>query len=199
MAQNRKYRARRKRSLFREVIIAAAFLMILAVVVNWLNARNSQVFDGRAWVVDGDSIIIEDEILRLSGIDAPEISQICTKNNAPWECGVESKAALNKMVRGKEVRCSSGGFDQYDRWLAVCDVEGMELNAALVSNGWAINYGGYAREEAAARRAKAGIWQGSFENPQEWRRANRGDASSVPSEETGLWRKLSLWWNRLSQ
>ena len=200
MSTKRKYRTKRlrnKRSLIWDVIITITFLLIVAVAVSWLNARNPQAFVGKAWVVDGDTIVIDDENLRLSGIDAPEMSQICTRKNIPWECGVESKSALIKMLRGREVRCNSGGLDRYDRWLVVCDVDGNDINAALVKNGWAIDYGGYAREEAIARRAKAGIWQGVFENPQEWRRANRGDASNLPSRNTGLWRKLSMWWSRL--
>ncbi len=163
------------------------------LAVTWLNARNPQVFTGDAWVIDGDTIIMDGEKLRLSGIDAPEISQKCEKPSGFWNCGLASKKALRKMVLERDISCKTGGLDRYDRWLVVCKGGGIDINAALVSNGWAVDYGGYAREEAKARRAKSGIWQGSFENPQEWRHANRGEASSLPPQSKGWWDKTTAW------
>ena len=115
--------------------------------------------------------------MRLTGIDAPEIGQTCTKQGLEWACGRASRTALRNYLRRRHVECKSSGTDQYDRWLVTCSVEGVEINSWIVTNGWAVDFGGYAREEGVARRNKAGIWQGEFENPQEWRRANRGDAS----------------------
>ena len=192
-----RYRRRGRGLRFRDVLATLVFLGAIAGAVVILDAYNPQVFGGDAVVIDGDTIIMEGEKLRLSGIDAPELSQACMRNGKPWACGRESKQALRRLVRSGDLTCSSGGFDRYDRWLVTCMADGKDINAALVEAGWAVDYGGYGREEATARRKKSGIWQGNFENPQEWRHANQGDAAALPSG-TGEWvaklRKISRQW-----
>jgi endonuclease YncB( thermonuclease family) len=42
----------------------------------------------------------------------------------------------------------------------------------MVEEGFAVAFGAYQSEEAAARSARRGIWASEFERPQEWRRRN---------------------------
>ncbi|MEE9374742.1 MAG: thermonuclease family protein [Rhizobiaceae bacterium] len=162
------------------------FLGVLVFLITWLNAHNSHEYTGKVWVIDGDTIVMDGEKLRLQGIDAPELSQQCFKRDQRWACGRASKQALMDMLQGAAVNCSTSGIDRYDRWLAECFVNGRSINAQMVSSGWAVDYGGYGKEERKAREAKHGVWQGTFESPQEWRRANRGDFSQ-PSKAAKRW------------
>jgi len=217
VARNRQTRAdqkmarRRRRTALSlaNIVKTILFLALIAVIVWWLEQTNRQVFVGRAWVVDGDTIIIDREKLRLSGIDAPEIAQSCTRSGKPWPCGREAKKALRKLALRGDFQCTTEGLDRYERWLATCSVQGANVNRTLVRNGWAVNYGGYGPyggEETLAQNEKVGIWQGQFDQPQNWRRLNRSDAALVQGAQhkgidvitnraRGLWRSLSKTWS----
>jgi endonuclease YncB( thermonuclease family) len=108
-------------------------------------------------VVDGDSLRLEGRDIRLARIDAPELRQICTRGERPWPCGQAARAALIRLTEGGTVTCRVSGRDRYGRTLAACAAEGADLAAALVSAGWALAYGGYEREEAAARQHRRGL------------------------------------------
>lgn len=128
---------------------------------------------GRARVVDGDSLELKGERIRLKGIDAPELAQKCRKNGAEWACGRASLTALRKKIASHAVDCKGGEFDRHERLLAYCSAGGTELNRWMVAEGWAVSYGGnFKTEERAAKSAKRGVWQGEFTMPQAWRRQN---------------------------
>ena len=60
---------------------------------------------GKANVIDGDTIRIAGERIRLHGIDAPEMDQVChTTRGRPYECGVVAKKALSDLLRGRTVK-----------------------------------------------------------------------------------------------
>ena len=52
---------------------------------------------GKAKVIDGDTIHIKKNKIRLHAIDAPETNQTCNKNSKVWNCGVESTKFLKKL------------------------------------------------------------------------------------------------------
>lgn len=125
---------------------------------------------GRAVVVDGDTLDVGGKRVRLEGIDAPEMSQTCKRaDDRPWDCGREAAGELAKLVEGRHVTCRSEGLDKYDRTLGVCSVDGRNLNAEMVQRGlaWAfVKYSStYVAEEAKARDARAGVWQGEAQTP----------------------------------
>lgn len=189
MANRRK---RRSRGLFGQVILTLIFFALIIYSITWLDQMNVETVEGRMRAVDGDSLVMGEKRMRLQGIDAPELSQSCTRNGQQWACGRASRTALRKLISagGRDVKCSTQGRDQYDRLLVVCRAGETEINAAMVRQGWAVDYGGYGREEAAAQRDAVGIWQGTFEPPVEWRRANRGEASGGSAS---LIKRLSSW------
>lgn len=120
---------------------------------------------GRAEAVDGDTLDIGGKRVRLEGIDAPELAQSCGRRwFGSWACGRAAQKALDRLVRGRRVACDSKGHDKYGRELGICFVDGRDLNAELVRQGmaWAfVKYSqSYVPDEAAAREAKTGIWQG---------------------------------------
>lgn len=132
---------------------------------------------GRATVVDGDTLDIAGSRIRLFGIDAPERSQLCEIGQVSWPCGRNAEAILAGATRGRDVDCRGNGRDRYGRLLAVCYVGGESLNARMVRDGWALAYRryslAYVGEEAEARAAGRGVWQGPFIEPWEWRSAQR--------------------------
>ena len=151
-------------------------LLLIGAVVAWLELGNRLEIVGHPQVVDGDSLVLEGERIRLMGIDAPELAQICNRNAKVWMCGKAARSALRKHISSALVLCRSSGEDQFGRWLAICKMNDQEINAWMVEAGWAVDFGGYAIEEGKARRAKRGLWSGTFENPQEWRRNNQRDS-----------------------
>jgi len=130
-------------------------------------------FEGRAHVVDGDTIRIGDERLRLKGIDAPEMHQTCARSGRTYSCGESARNALIGMILNRQVQCRASGRDRYRRPLASCTADGQDLNARMVEEGWAVAYDrSYRAQEARARSRGAGLWAGTFERPQDWRREN---------------------------
>lgn len=154
--------------------LAVTFLVVSSIhSPSW----GEELVSNQAQVVDGDTLRIDGERIRLHGIDAPETRQICTDDKGrEWRCGLSASDALRNEVEGKTVECSGRERDRYDRLIATCFVDGTNLNAWLVQNGWALAYRRYSLEyvelEAMAQRRKAGLWSGAFDMPWTWRRAN---------------------------
>lgn len=128
------------------------------------------MLDGPVRVIDGDTLEISGERVRLFGIDAPEHDQRCTDAaGRPWACGTRATEALRDLTRGRAVRCSGEEQDRYGRLVARCTVAGRDLGAAMVHDGMAFAYRRYSRDyvgaEEQAKAAGRGIWAGAAENP----------------------------------
>lgn len=136
--------------------------------------------DSNVRVVDGDSLVVEGQRVRLWGVDAVEQDQPCfDSQGSPYPCGRLAALALRNMVTGLKVECWVEYRDLYDRAVATCSVGGADLGEAMVRDGWAVDWprysrGAYAKAEAEARVARRGIWQGDFQRPEEFRRAKGG-------------------------
>src|SRR5687767_9113264 len=115
---------------------------------------------GTAHTVDGDTLRVGNELVRLSGVDAPELSQNCGAEARRVACGAMAAAWLRSRVDGNVIDCVEVGRDRYDRRIAVCRVDGMDLGAALVEAGWAAAYRQYSityvDAEARARASRRG-------------------------------------------
>ena len=89
---------------------------------------------------------------------------------------------LERRIAGRTVVCEERDRDRYKRIVAVCRAGGEDLNAWMVSQGWALAYGRYSRayvnEEASAKAAKLGVWRGEFVPPWDWRRGKRLKAAT---------------------
>ena len=154
-----------------------ALLALLAVRLDRLDTRSEQ---GMARVNDGDTVTLGQERIRLRGIDAPEYTQTCRRNGADYACGRQARQALVDLIGGRQVSCTGWQRDRYGRLLGDCRAGDVDLNSALVAAGWAVAYGGYEAEEGKARAARAGIWAGAFDRPQDWRRAHGRQAEPRP-------------------
>ena len=132
---------------------------------------------GTVSVIDGDTIEIHGQRIRLYGIDAPEKGQSCEQDGEQYRCGQRAATVLADIIGRASVRCVQRDIDRYGRIVAVCWLSGVDLNAMMVNKGWAIAYRRYAKDyvshEAVARTAKAGMWAGRFMEPANWRRGER--------------------------
>jgi len=153
---------------------------LLFALTNTLSADLS----GIALIVDGDTITISGNKIRLSGIDTPEQNQTCRRAGVTWRCGYEATETLRNWTYTKEVRCIGDEKDRYGRLIANCFVDGYNVNARLVYEGLALAYRKYSKqyvpEEDKARAAKRGMWAGEFVAPWDWRKGKRLDQEEAP-------------------
>src|SRR6202163_3035083 len=131
---------------------------------------------------EGDQIQIGNSRIRLGGIDAPSVDQLCLNTNGErWTCGVAARDELIKHAESKTWICHTRQVvDRRGRLVARCEVDGEDIQKWMVKNGWALSYvrfsHDYDDDEKAAREAKAGMWQGAFIAPWDWRVRNKKTA-----------------------
>ena len=95
---------------------------------------------GPATVIDGDTIVVAGERVRLQGIDAPELHQTCTAYGQPWACGRTSAEWLREQPERPAGRVRRPRSRSIRRLLAVCYVGGESINERIVREGWALDY-----------------------------------------------------------
>jgi len=127
---------------------------------------------------EADLIQIGNSRIRLDGVDAPSVDQLCLNTMGErWTCGAAARDELAKHADNKSWTCHAGRTDRRGRIIARCEVEGEDIQKWLVRGGWALVYPrqshDYDADEAAAREAKAGMWQGAFIAPWDWRVRNK--------------------------
>ncbi|MDW4500433.1 thermonuclease family protein [Sulfitobacter sp. D35] len=92
----------------------------------------SRRIEGRAYVIDGDTIRIDRIKIRLAGIDAPELHQ-------PW--GQKSKWAMVRICKGQTIRAELTGETSYDRLVGTCYLpDGRDIGAELIKLGLALDW-----------------------------------------------------------
>ena len=155
------------------ILFCALAVGSIYAIARYLPEREVQ---GAARVIDGDSLMVNGEEVRLLSIDAPETRQECDDEAGKmWACGREAAKALQRLTRNAKVQCRGSAFDKYGRVLAHCSTDKLDLNREMVRLGFAVSDQEqgyvYGSEQSEARRAKRGIWQGEFEMPHLWRAA----------------------------
>ena len=127
-----------------------------------------------AKVIDGDTIVVAEQLVRLHGIDAPELDQPFWWQGQKLMGGALALAALEVLTAGVAVRCKAVERDRHGRIVAkVFAPDRVDISHRLVSAGWALAYGRHSTDymdaEDKARGAKRGLWRGSFVKPWLWR------------------------------
>ena len=158
-----------KRLMARQLAgLALAGLLVMPLVglgSSHTSANKDDLIQGDLRVVDGDTIVLGATRIRLEGIDAPETTQACGRRiGGTWRCGDEATRQLVRLIGKEPVRCEDQGLDKYGRTLGRCFAGSINLNAEMVRTGYAwafVRYSkAYVAQEAEARSAGAGIWQG---------------------------------------
>ena len=142
---------------------------------------------------DGDQMTIGATRIRLAGIDAPGLDQLCLNADGErWTCGVTVHEALVAHVGDKGWTCHVLRTDRFGRSVARCEVDGEDIGQWMVKSGWALSYVRFSHvydaDEKAAREAKAGLWAGAFFAPWDWRVRNKKTAilGSIKPPEDAL-------------
>ena len=153
------------------------FLLALPLVVLPLVAHAADI-TGVPKIREGDQIMIGSSRIRLNGVDAPSVDQLCLDTKGErWTCGVAARDELIKYTDKKTWTCHVERTDRRGRNVAKCEVDGEDIQKWLVASGWALAYvrfsHDYEADEKAAREAKAGMWQGAFIAPWDWRIRNK--------------------------
>ena len=127
-------------------------------------------------ITDGDTIKINGEKIRFSGIDAPELKQTCSKKGVKKLCGITAKKILKNKIADNKIVCIREGKDQYRRTLAECFVNNESLSSYLVKSGYAFAFRRYSKkfipDEDYAKLNKLGMWSMEFDYPWDWRKKN---------------------------
>ena len=127
-------------------------------------------------IIDGDTIHLNNEKIRFTGIDTPELKQTCNKNSEIIYCGIKAKQLLIDKIGKNKVTCIREGKDRYKRTLAECFVNDLSLSKFLVREGYAFAYRKYSKkfinDEDFARKKQIGMWSMKFEYPWDWRKKN---------------------------
>ena len=150
--------------------------LIIFLSIFFFHSIQADEFIGIPKIIDGDTIYIYSNKIRLKDIDAPEMKQKCKRNKVDYFCGVESKNQLKKKIDNSKVKCISSGKDRYNRYLATCFRGSINLNKWMVKNGFAVAYRRYSKsyvaDENFAKNNNLGLWAGSFISPEKWRKLN---------------------------
>lgn len=123
-------------------------------------------------VVDGDTIAMDGQRVRLFGIDAPERGQP----------GADAAtAALALLVGDERPVCEQVDYDVRSRRpVSLCSVRGADLSAAMLRAGHAVAWCSFLRKlrpnllrpfleaQDAAKRARRGLWARPFAPWRDW-------------------------------
>ena len=150
------------------------FLISICLIFLFLTYNDVKSFEVK--VIDGDTIHLNGQKIRFSGIDTPELKQTCSIDEKINFCGIEAKKLLIKKIGNNEVKCIPEGKDQYKRILAECFVNNESLSSFLVKQGYGFAYRKYSKkfikDEEYAKINKLGMWSMKFEYPWDYRKKN---------------------------
>lgn len=160
-------------------------LLVLAMAAPMPAA--AEMFSGPVRVIDGDTFDVGPRRVRLYGIDAPELGQVCTNpDGAGWDCGTWVAEALRARIDGRTARCEALDTDRHGRTVARCALGGEDLGRSLVQEGLAFAYRRYSMDydldEKGAAVAGRGLHAHRFVRPEDHRRSAR--AERAPNVDT---------------
>lgn len=168
-----------------------------------------QVHGNAVHLADGDSFRLGERRYRLYGIDAPELHQQCKDASGEnWPCGTRARTELRRIIGTDPLECRAVTTDRFGRIVATCMAGTRDIAEEMVRAGYATAderpgaSSPYRQAQAQARESKRGLWAGSFEMPQEWRRSNpRDDEIPVTTAREWLDQKIGVirqvfaeWW-----
>lgn len=132
-------------------------------------------------IIDGDTLETNGKTVRLYGIDAPELGQLCFNGANRYRCGYEAALTLTKLVGSGPVDCRPTPVDANDDG-QICAVGVIDLAEGMLRRGYAVaqpsSLAVYRRAESEAKQSRLGIWRGDFILPWEWKAGRRLQANT---------------------
>ena len=172
-----------------------AFIFLGSLIAGKLEDIAAVRLDGPFVAIDGDTLAVGAERLRLEGYDAPEVRQVCRdEGGRDWRCGEEARKALERLTSAVSVVCSGSSRDRYERLLVRCRDGSLDVNAEMVRLGLAVASGDDAAEEGRAPEQGLGLWAGAFERPRDWRVRHGMMDDPAAAEGIVAWLKGLLGW-----
>ena len=157
--------------LSKRKVILVISVSVLVFLFSYIDVKSQDIK-----ITDGDTIRINGEKIRFSGIDTPELRQTCLKQGIKVLCGITAKQILIDKIADNKIVCIREGKDQYKRTLAECFVNNESLSSYLVKSGYAFAFRKYSKkfvkDENYARKNKLGMWSMNFEMPWQYRKKN---------------------------
>ena len=146
-----------------------------------------------ATAVDGEVLYMRGTEVKLFGIDAVEVDQVCQDSAGDdYPCGRRATQALQKLVQNDLVICLPFFAIGVNRVVANCELvldsesvpvspmdfveefRASNLSRLMVAEGHAVAIGigtrYFGADQDEAQTLRQGIWQGSFQPPGAWRR-----------------------------
>ncbi len=162
----------------------SSLIIIILFSISFSYSYENNITKGKAIVMDGDTIKINGERIRFSGIDAPESyyrgkKQTCIEDNKQVFCGQISKDKLLEKIGNNSVNCKiEKNKDKYKRSVGECFIKEESLSVFMVRNGYAFDWPYYSKrkfssDQEYAKINKLGIWNMKFEYPWIWKKKVR--------------------------
>ena len=101
---------------------------------------DAQDISVEARVIDGMTLEVQGQRLRLFGIDAPDLKQNCRWPNKVIPCSWVSKTAMINLVAQTLVVCAAPDKKRTGVRLARCRAGGFDIGANMVHTGWVLAF-----------------------------------------------------------
>jgi endonuclease YncB( thermonuclease family) len=176
-------------ALLQNVMATGPRLVRLVLMLALLMAMSSHAtlaeMAGEPKVIDGDTLEVAGAVIRLRGIDAPELGQTCRIGERAYDCGEIARTALLDLTAGVAVTCepapAGAGYGAEDSVadgrIGRCTADGYDLSEGMAYTGRALALRRvserYVAFEDRARAARRGLWKGEFIAPWDWRAGAR--------------------------
>ncbi len=162
------------RTLKNLLVGAYCFLLVFGAAVQ-ARSMDRETFKGPVRVLEGDLLKVGNTVVRLYGIDAPEMKQTCEGKTRVYPCGAVAKTGLMDLTAGVNfITCVPRGVTPDGIVVARCtDPQGFDLSQQMLYTGWALavpDAENFMHEiQKKAQTAKRGLWKGQVERPWRWR------------------------------
>lgn len=164
------------------------------------NPLNYPATTGISRVVSGDTLTLNNRVIKLFGVAAPDISQTCADaSGRGYKCGQQAIAWLSSWLADNEIKCHVLGQDDRGVLTAVCMLGPYDIGAALINAGWAVadtrQTQVYVPYQNQALTNKRGLWQGEFYMPWDWEKiqARKANVKVIRSKKSSG--RRSVWFN----
>lgn len=152
-------------------------------------------------VISGDTLTLNNNVIKLFGVAAPDISQTCADGSGRgYKCGQQAISWLSGWLGDNEVKCHILSEDERGVLIGVCMLGPYDIGAALINSGWAVAdvrqtqiYIPYQNQAVSNRR---GLWQGEFYMPWDWKKiqSRKANVKIIKKKDSSSSRRR-VWFN----